>query len=446
MQTHSNRGLGEGIVAAVLLSAFAVFSILQIFSKEQVQEDTQRLKEISVKKFEQSGIATDDWPQWRGPQRDGASFADIRTSWPEQGPPKLWEKPIGKGFASIVSAQGKAIAFYLGEDGNETVACLDAANGTALWKLSYPANFRNNYGDGPRGTPSIDGDLVYTVGATGVCHCLKFEPASKEGEVVWKKDLLSEFGAENLQWGVSASPLVLGDVLILTPGGPNGNSVVGLNKRTGEVIWKTLDDPAGYSSPIATTIAGETQVVCMTGIAVVGLDPVAGKELWRYPWPTDFKVNAATPIVADNYVFITSGYNQGCALLKIEKNAEKWDAALVYRHKKFNSHFSSPVRVMDHLYGFHDSTFVCMDFRTGKIEWRKGGSDGFGKGSVLAIRNRLGILSDRGEFVLIEANPNEYQEVARFPFSDERCWTMPTIASNRMFLRDEKKLACFDMK
>ncbi|MFO0866646.1 MAG: PQQ-binding-like beta-propeller repeat protein [Gemmataceae bacterium] len=423
-----------------------MFSVLQIFTKEQVQEDTQRLKEISVKKFEQSGIATDDWPQWRGPQRDGASFADIRTSWPEAGPPKLWEKHFGKGFASIVVAKGKAIVFYLDDKGNEILECVEAADGSRIWKFSYPADYRNSYGDGPRGTPTIDGDLVYAVGATGMCHCLKFEPATKDGEVVWKKDLLKEFEAKNLQWGVSASPLVVGDLLILTPGGPNGNSIVGVDKRTGDIFWKALDDPAGYSSPIAANIGGESQIVCMTGSAVVGIEPVAGKELWRYAWPTDFNVNAATPIVADNYVLITSGYNQGCALLKIEKLGEKWDAAMVYRHKKLNSHFSSPVRVMDHVYGFHDSTLVCMDFRTGKIEWRKGGGQGFGKGSLLAIRNRIGILSDHGEFALAEANPKEFQELARFRFSEDRTWTMPTIAGNRMYLRDEKKVACYDMK
>ncbi|MBX9679298.1 MAG: PQQ-like beta-propeller repeat protein [Gemmataceae bacterium] len=444
MQPHvSARRAWEGIVAALLLTVFAVFSVLQILSKEQVQEDKERVREVSARKFEQSGIATDDWPQWRGPQRDGVSFADIRTSWPENGPPKLWQKQIGNGFSSIVAAGGKAIAFYLDDEGNETVACMNAGTGESLWTFRYPSKYRNDYGNGPRSTPTIDGDLVFTVGGLGICHCLKLDPTSKDGEFVWKKDLLTEFGAKNPQWGVSASPLVVGDLLVLTPGGPNGNSVIGVNKRTGDVFWKSLDDPAGYSSPMSATIGGETQVICMTGAAIVGLEPVGGKELWRYPWPTDFQVNAATPIIADDYVFVTSGYNQGCALLKIEKKNDAWDAALVYRHKKLNSHFSSPVRVMDHVYGFHDSSFVCMDFRTGKIEWRQ---RGFGKGSVLAIGNRLGILSEKGEFVLADANPKEFQELARFSFTDERSWTMPTIAANRLYLRNEKIVACFDMK
>jgi len=433
----------EGIAAAILLAVFGVFSTLQILGKDRAQIDVARVSEIKDRKFEQTGIVTDDWPQWRGPERDAISFADISTSWPADGPPKLWEKPIGRGFSSIVAAQGKAIAFYLDDEGNETIACFDAAKGDSLWRYRYPSAYRNSYGDGPRGTPTIDGDLVYAIGGNGVCSCVKLTPATGDGELVWKKDLLAEFGAPNLKWGFSASPLVVGDLLVVTPGGPNGNSIVGLNKRTGDVFWKSLDDPAGYSSPIAATLADELQIVCITGIAVVGVEPVTGKELWRFPWPTDFQVNAATPIVMGEYLFFTSGYNQGCALLKIEKKDGGWHAAQVYRHKRFNSHFSSPVRLGSNVYGFNDSTFVCMDLRTGEEKWRK---RGFGKGSVLAIGGHLGILSDKGEFALADTSDDDYREIARFPFSDERTWTMPTIAAGRLYLRDEKKLACYDLR
>jgi outer membrane protein assembly factor BamB len=430
------------------LAAFTVFGALTalVAQGDPSFRDEERIRELQQRHLSAGGPAGDDWPQWRGPNRDGVSPAKgLLPRWPDDllTSRKLWEAKTGAGFSSPAIAQGRS--FLLVQDGDhEAVVCWDARTGEELWRFRYPCNYVNDNGSGPRSTPTVDSDCVYTVGATGLLHCLKVQPRTSAGEAVWAKDLLRDFGAENLRWGVSFSPLVLGDLVYVNPGGPNNGSLAALNKRDGTVAWQTLNDRAGYSSPVAATLAGKPQVVFFTGEAAVGVSPTAGTVFWRFPWTTDYGINAATPIVVDDYVLLTSGYGRGCCLLKIEADGQGvLQPRVVYRNKRLGSHFGTPVRYGDYLYGFDDSLLVCLDFRTGAVRWKE---RDFDKGSLLVADGRLIVLGEYGKLALAEATPEGYHEISALAFSQDKCWTMPVLAQGRLYVRDQQRLVCLDLR
>jgi outer membrane protein assembly factor BamB len=437
---------GLAIVLAGLLTGLTVVGKTAFDERHEedprlVQEATQALAEVTPGPA--PAARGTDWPQWRGPLRDGISReTDVRTDWPADGLPKLWEAPIGPGYSSVVAADGRAITMTA-DDRTESVICWDAATGQEKWRHTYDrpgeAGF-GGYGPGPRSTPTIDGDRVFSVGGTAILHCLE----TATGKVVWWKDLVAEFGGRVPNWGVAFSPLVEGELLLTMPGGSNGSSVVALDKRTGGVVWKNLSDAPGYSSPIAATLAGWRQVVCFTGEAVVGVQPGDGRELWRYPWQTNYNCNIATPIVSGDYVYVSSDYGKGCALLKIAADANQLSARRVYENNKMRNHFGTSVLVDRHLYGFDESGYlVCMEFATGQVAWRE---RGFNKGSLLAVGGQLVILGENGKLALADATPKAYHERASFRASHERCWTMPTLADGRLYVRDETRLVCYDVR
>jgi outer membrane protein assembly factor BamB len=429
------------------LALFFVFAALAalVYLRDPSYSDAARLEELRHAHLAEHKATTTDWPQWRGPNRDGVSAdKDLLARWPADllTARKLWERPAGAGFSSVAVAGGRA--YTLMQDGDsEAVVCWDAPTGKELWRFRYPCRYVNGMGSGPRATPTVDGDVVYTVGGTGLLHCLKTHPASPAGELVWGKDLLKLFGARNLQWGVSFSPLVLGERVYVNPGGPGGNSVAALDRRTGQTAWHALDDPAGYSSPVAATLAGKPQVVFFTGEAAAGLSPADGTLYWRFPWKTSYNVNAATPLVVGDYVFLTSGYGRGCVLLKIEPDGDGQRPGPVYRNRNMRCQFTSPVRYKDQIYGFDESYLKCLDLRTGEVRWQQGGFD---KGSLLVADGRLIILGEFGRLALAEATPEGYRELSAVQFSRDKCWTMPTLAGGRLYLRDPERVVCLDLR
>ncbi|MCI0464865.1 MAG: PQQ-like beta-propeller repeat protein [Gemmataceae bacterium] len=409
-------------------------------------EQLARLKEavLPVPKVPASpGVIHSDWPQWRGVYRDGISReTGLLSEWPaDLGQRKVWEQPAGAGYSALVVANGRACTIF--QDGEqEAVVCWDALTGKELWRFRYPARYDNSYGNGPRSTPTIEGDRVYTVGGTGIMHCLSLRPQAATGEMLWRRDLLTDFGAPNLQWGVSFSPLVREALVFVNPGGPGGNSLAALNKDTGATVWNTGDDPAGYSSPVLATLAGRKQVVFFTGKGLVGVT-VGGEVLWRYPWETQYGANIATPIIVGDYVFISSGYGRGCTVVKVEATGEKQEAKRVYEHVRMANHFSTCVLVGEHLYGFHDSLLTCMEFRTGKVRWKE---RGFDKGSLLVAEGLLIILGEQGKLALADASPEGYRERSSFTVAQGRCWTVPVLAQGRLYVRDETRVVCFDLR
>jgi outer membrane protein assembly factor BamB len=438
--------------SVILFGLFAVQIAYQLYHayRTRLEVDANLSNELAGAVFGADEAAPESagWPQWRGPQRDGiVNMADLSTDWPKKGLPLLWEKPIGLGYSSFAVKDGRLYSLFH-EGDKEVVACWSVENGEEVWRHPYDCHADVDY-PGPRSTPTLDGDRVYTVGSDGTLLCLD----SATGSPRWQKDLLREFHASAPKWGVAFSPLVDGELVFTSPGGPNGNSLAAFNKLTGELVWKCLDEPAGYSSPIAAIIAGTRQVLFFMGRSLVAVRADNGELCWRCPWETAYDVNAATPLVFTarrgeknvHYVFISSGYGRGCALLKIAAKADgSFKAKVVYTGKQMCCHFASPVRRGDYLYGIDDSRLSCLNLRTGKVMWSRSGIQ---KGSLLCVNDYLLVLSEEGQLLLLDAVPEKRAPIAEArPFRGGRCWTMPVVAEGKLFLRNEQQMKCFDLR
>jgi outer membrane protein assembly factor BamB len=442
---------------AGLLVLFGAFTGYHIWMHFRSTSDAALLAELHDATIIEASLpeGPSDWPQWRGPRRDGVSpEKDLLIDWPASGPKVLWKADCGEGFSSITVSGGRAITLFQNADRSaEIVICWDAETGKELWQREYASSYVNGFGSGPRSTPTIDEDRVYTVGGTGVFHCLE----AATGKVVWKHELLKEFNAANIQWGVSFSPFIEGGLVLTNPGGRHGDSLAAFDKRTGELRWQTLDDRAGYSSPIAITAGGVRQIVFFTGDGAVGVAPTDGRLLWRKPWKTSNDVNAATPISfqtkagdqVGDYLFISSDYGKGCALLKLVKSGDQFTAQSVYETNQMCNHFSTSVRHQDNLYGFNDAVLTCMDVRTGDVRWVRKDSprNVFAKGSLILVDGKLIILGETGQLALAEATPEEYKELARTKvFDGVKKWAPPVLARGKLYLRDETEVKCLDLR
>jgi outer membrane protein assembly factor BamB len=387
-------------------------------------------------------LAAADWPNWLGPNRNGSSpETGLLTIWPATGPKVLWKVAGGDGYSTVSVAQGRAITLVQ-HDGAQFVLALDAAKGTKLWETKIAAGYKNPYGDGPRATPSIEGKLVYVQSVSGPLVCLEVE----KGEIVWSVDLLKEFGAKNLQWGLSASPFVDGDLVYALPSA-KGAGVAAFNKTTGKLAWKTADDQAGYATPIAVTVAGQKQIIFFTAVGLLAVTADQGKELWRVPWKTEFDCNICTPLLIGNdQLFVTSGEEVGCTLFKLSAAAPEviWES----KGKKsvMRSYWANSVIQDGYLYGLSGEfdkriDLNCVEVKTGKLMWSQ---QGFGKGTLTLADGHLFITTKKGDLVLVQATPKQYEEKARVALLGENR-TSPTISDKRLYLRDRANIYCLDI-
>lgn len=379
-----------------------------------------------------------NWPQWRGANRDGISKeTGLLKQWPAEGPPLAWKASgAGRGYSSVSISNGKLYTMGLRGD-REFVVAFDVATGKEAWATAHGSAFRNDRGDGPRGTPTIDGDRVYALGGAGDLSALD----ARTGKIVWTKNILREFGASNIVWGISESPLVLGNKVLVNAGGRDA-SIVALNKADGSVIWKSQSDEAGYSSAIPVDINGITQVVFFTAQRAVGLDSKDGRLLWEYERPSNNTSNAATPIVRGNRIFISSDYGTGGGVVEIKPDNK---AQEIYFTKDMKNHHSSSVLIGDHLYGFSSSILTAMKFDTGELAWR---NRSVGKGSLVYADGHLYLLSENGVVGLVEATPAEYKEKGRFRIPQESLptWAHPVVAGGRLYLRDQDTIYAYDVR
>jgi outer membrane protein assembly factor BamB len=380
-----------------------------------------------------------DWPQFRGPNRDGISReTGILKSWPEGGPRVLWKVPIGEGFSTIAVA-GNRLYTMEARGNDEGAAAFDAATGKAIWRVRLDDKYRSGQGSGPRSTPTLANGMAYMLTGNGKLFALRAET----GKVVWSHDLVAEYGARPPQWGVSTSPLVEGNLLLVDVGGSPGKSAMAFDLRTGKVAWASQNDQAGYSAPIAFTVGGVRQALFFTGTSLASLSPQDGRLFWRKSWQTDYDVNAATPIfIPPDKVFVSSGYGTGAALLRMKPSGGKVAVEEVWRSKKMKNQFSSSVLWQGHIYGFDDSTFKCIDAATGEEKWKE---RGLGHGSLILADGHLFVLSERGRLVLVEATPEQYREKGSAEVLSGKCWTAPTLAGGRLYLRNEETLMALDV-
>lgn len=392
-----------------------------------------------------SSVHAADWPQWLGPNRNGASpETGLLTSWPKGGPKQLWKVKGGVGYSSVAIAQGKAIT-QVQHDGGEYVLALDAAKGTKLWETKIAGEYKNSYGDGPRATPTIEGKFVYVHSPSGPLACLDVE----KGSIVWSINLLKDMEGKNLSWGLAASPLVVGDLVYALPGA-KGAAVAAFNKADGKIAWKGGgDDQAGYATPQLVTVGGQKQIVFFNADALFAMTADAGKELWRVKWKTGFDCNICTPLVINqNRLFVSSGEDVGCAMFKL--SASKPEVLWESKGKKsvMENYWANSVYYDDHLYGitghFHETRMHlnCVDANTGKLMWSE---RDYGKSAVTVADGYLYITTFKGDVVLAKCNPQKYEEVSRAKLLAERRPTNATIAEKRLYLRDHDNIYCFDI-
>jgi outer membrane protein assembly factor BamB len=379
------------------------------------------------------------WTNFRGPKRDGKyDEASVATNWPATGLPVLWKQPVGVGHASFVVADGKAYTIEQRRN-QEVVAAYDINNGRELWTQKWNAEYTDSTGDGPRSTPTWDAGRIYALGATGELRCLD----ANTGAVIWGKNILTENKAQNLQWAQAASPLIVDDKVIVLPGGANGKSVVAYNKMTGAPIWKSLDDPQAYVSPMLVELAGRRQIVIVSSFRVVGLAPEDGKLLWSYPWDTDMGINVSQPIMVDrNRFFISSGYGKGAALVEVKGSGNSFTASTVWENKNMKNKFNSSVLHDGYIYGLDEGILVCLDVNTGERKWKDGR---YGYGQIILAGNHLIVTSDQGDVALVKASPDAYTELARFPAIKGQTWNYPAIAGGRLLVRNSNEMAAYDI-
>jgi outer membrane protein assembly factor BamB len=395
-----------------------------------------------------------EWPQWRGPRRDGISReSGLNWDWTNSKPAVAWRTPIGAGYSSVIVSGGRLYTQDR-QAKNERVLCLSADKGALLWSHSYPTDYAGfwSHDNGPRATPTVYDGRVYTVGATGVFLCLEANPADGQAKVLWQHNLLADFEADLPSWGVACSPLIEGRLVIVQPGGEKG-SVVAFDRITGQLAWTALDDPNGYSSPVAATAAGVRQIVAFTGERLVGLRPEDGKQLWDYPWVTSHKANIATPVVAGDTVFISSDYGAGCALVKLSADgngAVKAEPVYVKRNKLMRNHHSTCVLHKGLLFGCdtQDNTHIrlrCLDLVTGEEKWA---TPHLGKVSPLLVDGHILLQHEDGDLILIEATGEAYRERGRLSVFAEKkeVWALPALAAGRLYLRNHKEVVCVELK
>lgn len=372
-----------------------------------------------------------DWPQWRGPQRNGHCEETLPPEALEQGGLHLlWEKRVGTGFSSVSVANGRA--YTMGNlDETDVVWCLDAATGRVLWEHRYPSELGPKYYEGgPGATPTVAGGQVFTISKWGHLFCLD----AATGAVVWQRDLRKEPGLKPNEWGYAGSALVEGERLYFNA----SEAGLAVDRRTGDILWFHGKGSAGYASPLLQTVAGRPVLWVFAAKRLVGLEPHSGQELWSYPWATGYDNNNADPLPVDGRVFITS-YDRGCALLEPTTTGLK----PVYTSDALQTHMAPPVLVDSHIYGFsrhyaRRPEFRCIEATTGRLRWRHTGVQA---GSVIALaEGRLLVLYGDGSLALAAVDPHRYRELGRLAAMEGRCWTPPTLAHGRLYLRNAKGL------
>lgn len=401
---------------------------------------------IAPSTFAQSGsAASESWPRFRGADNTGRSpDTALLKTWPEGGPKRLWLfENAGHGYSGFSILDGKLYTMGTRDDAT-ILLCLDAATGAERWTAKIGPVLKNGWGNGPRATPTLDGDRIYTVSGGGDIICV----SAKNGKKIWSKRMKS-FGGEVPRWGYSESLLVDGNHVICTPGGTTG-AVVALNKKTGKKVWqsKGFTGPAEYSSTVVADIHGKRQYVRLLQKKVGGIDAKTGKLLWSADFPGRIAV-CPTPIVDGNQIYVTAGYKVGCMLVEVDK---QWKTTTVWQNKVMQNHHGGVVRVGDYLYGHADRGWVCQKWADGSEVWRE---RSFKKGAIHYADGMLYCLEERsGNVALVKAGPDGFEEASRFTLSPQSeirsrrgaIWVHPVVLGGRLFLRDQEYIYCYDVR
>ena len=379
--------------------------------------------------FTSALAAADDWPQFRGLTQNGVSAEKAWSAEALAGGPKIaWKANVGLGFSSMVIAGGRASTVGHA-DGKDTVFCFDSTSGKELWKYSYPAELGDKFFEGgTTGTPTWDGSRLYWLSRWGDLICFE----SDSGKVVWQKNIQKETEAPLPMWGFTGAPLVVGNLLVLNV----GEAGVGVDKSDGKVVWKSAPKDAGYSTPLPFESGGAKLVIFGSGTSYVAVDPLTGKEAWRFRWVTQYGVNAADPIVSGDRVFISTGYSKGGALLQLGADEPRQ----LWKTKALRTQLNAAVLHDGYLYGVDGDTtekgsLKCIEFATGAEKWSQ---PGFGNGAVIVADGKLIALSGDGELSIAPASPDGFKPTANAKLLGPKCWTAPVLANGLVYCRNSR--------
>ena len=391
-------------------------------------------------------IAADDWPQWRGPERNGVSNeTGLLDRWPAGGPPLLWRiDGLGEGYGTVAVVDG-SLYVQGTRGGRSLVFALDASDGSVRWERELGPRLRDGRGNGPRGTPTVAGDSLYVL--TGMGDLARV--ALADGSVRWQRNILRDFDQRNISWGISESPLIEGDWVVVMPGGDDG-AIAALDRETGETVWTStgLKDRAGYSSLIAVDLEGAGEplrvIVGFTARAGVGVRAADGELLWHYREPANRTANAATPIYSNGLVFYTSDYGTGGGALRVRAVGDGVSTGQVWFESSLRNHHGGVVLHEGHLYGFFGSALACADFETGEIVWR---DRSVGKGSLTLADGKLFLVGERHAAGLARATVEGYDERGRFRLESHGrpSWAHPVVSNGVLYIRNWGELLAYDV-
>ena len=386
-----------------------------------------------------------DWPQFLGLDRNGVYRGeDLAPSWPRQGPRVIWKKRVGQGFSAPVIASGRVILFHRIAD-EEIVQALEARTGKEQWSFRYPTTYRDSFGfdEGPRASPAVANGRVYSFGAQGFLHCLQLET----GKEIWSVDTKKKFRVRKGFFGVACSPLVDAGGVFLNVGGGNGAGLVAFDRGSGKVLWKATKEKASYSSPTAAVFSGKPHILFFTRSGLVGTDRQTGEVLFRFPWRAriDSSINAATPLVIGDLIFLSTSYGTGAVLLRVKGGELKqvWSS-----DRALTNHYATSVHFDGHLYGFHGRqeyrpSFRCVELMTGKVRWSE---KRFGAGTVTLAGDRLVVATENGELVLARATPEKFELISKAKILPGTVRAHTAIDSGLLYARNKNTLICVSLR
>lgn len=386
-----------------------------------------------------SGFPAMDYPQFLGPNRNATLHGiKLARDWSLRPPRLVWRQPIGEGWSAFAIAGNSAIT-QAQEGEKEKVVCYELKTGELQWSHSDHARFEvAPAGIGPRATPTVVDNYVYTLGATGLLNCLDFST----GKPIWSTDIIHDNKSKVADWGMSGSPLVINDSVVVSAGGMYGRSLVAYHKDTGEIMWGGGNDSSGYSSPQFRSLAGIPQILIFNYKSVVSHDPNTGHVLWRYAWPGAESVAQPVPL-PNNQLLVSSGYGIGSKLLRIQRDiGGELQANLLWESRGLKAKFTNVVYSDEYVYGLDDGILVCLNMSNGKRTWKKGR---YGHGQMILVDDLLLVQAESGDVVLLEANPTSHVELGRFPALVGRTWNNPTLAAPYLLVRNDREAACYEL-
>ncbi len=384
---------------------------------------------------------TNNYPQFLGPNRNGVlDQLHLDPDWKTHPPQRLWQRPVGLGWSGFAVFGNRAITQEQRAE-KEAVVCYDLLSGSPIWSYAYAAHFQSSLaGEGPRATPTIFAGKVYAQGSTGLLNCLDLD----SGKPIWSKDILRDNSAGMNDWGITCSPLVAGDLVVVSAGGGKKRSLVAYRADNGEFVWGGGTEGAGYSSPFLATLAQVQQILIFNDGGVSAHAILDGKILWKYPWPGGHPHVSIPLVLPGDKVLISSGYGVGSELIQIKKDsADKFSASQLWKSKRLKAKFTNLIYRDGFIYGLDDGIMVCLDAQTGDLKWKEGR---YGHGQEILAGDLLLVSGESGEVILLEPKSDKPRELNRFSALNEKTWNPPALAGEYLLVRNDKEAACFRLQ